>query len=176
MKCAPAVIRSRSVRYVCRSMKAVNHAGTDGVSKETIQTGRLPTRPLPSTRAFVTGPPQVAWGTRTAVDSDSAHRAPGFNWSQRRDPITIPDAPPPWIRYERRSGASKRQVVRRPFVGPERSDSRYTRLRSRRKARAARVTIAMPGRVFAGTRNATEPPARATSIRRREAPEGTSAL
>src|SRR2546429_5986774 len=118
MKCAPAVIRSRSVRYVCRSIQVVNHAGTDGVSKETIQTGRLPTRPLPSTRAFVTGPPQVAWGTRTAVDSDSAHRAPGFSWSQRRDPITIPDAPPPRIPYDRRAGAPQRHRGGRPLAGP----------------------------------------------------------
>src|SRR5436190_19482242 len=117
-----AVMRSCGVRSVRGSIHAVNHAGTDGVAKETIHTGRPFKLALPSTRAFVTPPPQVGAGTWRTVDCDSAHLAPGLAWSQRRRPITTAAAPP-WILYESLSGLAMLHVVTIPPLGPERSDS-----------------------------------------------------
>ena len=122
MKCAAAVIRSCSVRLLRLSIHAVNQAGTDGVTNETIHTGRPPTVALPSTCASWTSLPHVGPGTCRVVDWDSTHLPPGLVRSHRRAPITTAAAPP-WIWYVSRSGLAIRQVVTSPTVGPERSDS-----------------------------------------------------
>src|SRR5919197_630161 len=119
MKCAAAVILSRRVRSLRLSIQAVNQAGTDGVTNETIQTGRPSTVALPSTFASVTSLPHVDPGTCSSVDSDSTHLAPGLTWSQRFRPITTAAAPP-WIWYVSLSGALIRQVVTSPRDGLER--------------------------------------------------------
>src|ERR671934_151427 len=93
MKCAAAVMRNCNVRSLRLSIQAVNQAGTDGVAKETIQTGRPCTLVLPSTFASVTSLPHVGAGTCRVVDGEATHVAPGLIWSQRRRPITTAAAP-----------------------------------------------------------------------------------
>ena len=87
-------MRRRSVRYVRRSIEAVNQAGVVGFAKETIQTGRPSTRPVPSTCAFVATSPQVGCGTFSAgICCERRQGAPGLSRSQRVRPMITAEAP-----------------------------------------------------------------------------------
>lgn len=124
MKCAAAVIRSCSVRYVRLSIQAVNQAGIVGFANVTLHVDRPWTVADPSTLAFVVTLPQLGSGARRGgFCKPRSHGPPGRTWSQRRLPITTAAAPP-LIWYERLLGATIRHVVRIPPVGFERSDSR----------------------------------------------------
>ena len=65
MKCAAAVIFSRSGRYVLRSIQTVNQAG---VSDSRTRRSRPASRqaPVPSRWVFATALPQAGWGTVSA--------------------------------------------------------------------------------------------------------------
>src|SRR3954469_22099151 len=111
MKWLAAGIRICRGREFSRSIHAVNQAGTDGFTNETIQTGRPAIRVVPSRCAFSATLPQVGCGpSEGVVCCGGAHEPPGFDRSQRRSPIATAEAPP-LIWKEKRSGACIFHVV-----------------------------------------------------------------
>src|SRR6266849_2683217 len=103
MKCAGPTSHNSSVLSVFLSIAIVNQAGTSGETKEASQTGRLPTRLLPSRKACAGAVPQVGVGTVSGSVVDSCQVLPGSR-SQRRVPITTAsEAPAIW--YAIRLGA-----------------------------------------------------------------------
>src|SRR5258705_3795837 len=124
MKCAPAVMRSSSVRSVLLSIQIVNQAGTWGVTNETTHTARPATVSLPR-RCGLTGlVTQKGITDRIGDCGDSRHGCPGV-LSQRRLPMMIAWVSSLLARW-RRLGGTGPQAVEQFCVAAEGSHSLLT--------------------------------------------------